>query len=112
MVLVQKGRFYNLINIYIIILFILTVIFIAIILGKQSLKTQGVVLTVLGAFAFLCERFMLHYFHEYFIKQWYYIHITKITGSNRESIIIPFIFIGMIVYTITQKIFMKIICRR
>ncbi|MHB8065617.1 MAG: hypothetical protein ACYDG2_23865 [Ruminiclostridium sp.] len=96
------------INIVIILVFIIMVVLIALILSKHSIEIQAIVLTILGVIAFIGDRLMLHYFHEYFVKQWYYLNITKITGSNRESIIVPFILIGMIVYWITQKLVLKL----
>lgn len=104
--LVQGAE--NLVSTNVIILvFIIMVILIAFILSKHSIEIQGIVLTVLGVIAFIGDRLMLHFFHKYFVMQWYYLHIRKITGSNRESIIVPFILIGMFVYWITQKFLIK-----
>lgn len=108
MVLKRGVKILDLTNVIIILVFILLVVLISLILSKYSINIQGVVLTMLAVISFICDRLMLHYFHEYCEKQWYYLNITKIRGSIRESIIVPFILIGMIVYWLTQNIVMKI----
>jgi len=95
-------------NIVILVVFIISVALIALILSKHSYDIQGIVITALGVIAFFVSMILLHFFKKYFVKQWYYLNIYNYIRGNRESIIVPFIFIGMIVYWITQKIVLKV----
>lgn len=94
-------------NVALITIYLLNIALLAFILSCYSYEIQAIVITTLIVFAFIIDRLLLHFFREYFVKQWYYLCLYSFKRGNAESIITPFIFIGMIVYWITQKLVFK-----
>lgn len=95
------------INVVLIIIYIVIVVLASLHLSRYSFEIQCIAIVIVMVVAIALDRLLLHYFREFFEKQWYYSTSYNWKTEFGDNIVKPFLFIGAIVYSIVQAIIFK-----
>ncbi len=90
------------VNICILIIFITFFILVSLRIRKYSYVIQGIVSIIFVIIAIAIDRLLLKFYKDYFVDQWYYSTSYSWKNGYGENIVLPFIFIGGIIYSLVQ----------
>lgn len=95
-------------NVALLVIFVALCTFICLAMRKYSYVIQSFIMIFLAILAIAIDELLLYFFKGFFIRQWYYSSSYNWKTGYGESIVVPFMFIGAIIYALVQVITFRI----